>query len=445
MEASYTDTSSTGVNMNSTISTSQASASDVVFSRGKSGLVVLLHGFLDRSTTWRPLGEKLAADGWTVVAPDYAAGIAGADGNEGSTKLDALATNAVKSIDAHDPGHGPIVVVGHSMGGQVAELVARHYGSRITAMMLLTAAPLKGYPLEAASQAAFEGLAQQKDPEVVRRGRSARTANASSESLDVLTQSAIATTVADSLFELAAWTAGHTLGQSPSSVTAPVTVVTSDDKFFTPEFLKDNVASRFSNSTTHHVSGAGHWPHVEQPAAVAQILAPLLHRTDTLDHPLMKAEDALTAEQKTVISAEVEKWFYTDYFDAWIDVANDRAELPQMLQFWGVPMRVSTVLQNKWLLTEADVLEQLRATHKTLKSASYKTTIPLDRRVRVFNAGAACADAIWSRVDGDGKEVQRIASHFELQKGQNGWRVVALANTFTTESQLDHVFHGRSV
>jgi pimeloyl-ACP methyl ester carboxylesterase len=55
-------------------------------------------------------------------------------------------------------------------------------------------------------------------------------------------------------------------------VTAPTIVVSSDDTFFTRLLLENDVASRFPNVKLADVPRTGHWPHVEAPRAVAEIL-----------------------------------------------------------------------------------------------------------------------------------------------------------------------------
>ena len=53
-------------------------------------------------------------------------------------------------------------------------------------------------------------------------------------------------------------------------------LVGSEDSFSSAELIRAAVAPRFADVRTVHVAGAGHWPHVEQPAAVAQILTRFL-------------------------------------------------------------------------------------------------------------------------------------------------------------------------
>lgn len=50
------------------------------------------------------------------------------------------------------------------------------------------------------------------------------------------------------------------------------TLEASDDTFVSRELVRDAVAPRFRDVKTAYVPGAGHWPHMEQPAAVAGAL-----------------------------------------------------------------------------------------------------------------------------------------------------------------------------
>jgi pimeloyl-ACP methyl ester carboxylesterase len=92
-----------------------------------------------------------------------------------------------------------------------------------------------------------------------------------------LVSATLATPPVTAAQELDAWTAGHPLGDQPSVVSAPVLLVGgSKDTFSSPELIRDVVAPRFANIRTAQVNHAGHWPHVEQPAAVAHILTRFL-------------------------------------------------------------------------------------------------------------------------------------------------------------------------
>jgi pimeloyl-ACP methyl ester carboxylesterase len=94
-----------------------------------------------------------------------------------------------------------------------------------------------------------------------------------------LVRATLATPPVTAVQQLHAWTAGHPLGDQPSVVSAPVLLIGGgEDTFSSPELIRDAVAPRFADVRTTHVADAGHWPHVEQPAAVAQLLRRFLTR-----------------------------------------------------------------------------------------------------------------------------------------------------------------------
>jgi pimeloyl-ACP methyl ester carboxylesterase len=166
----------------------------------------------------------------------------------------------------------PAVIVGHSMGGQVAELVAQAESTDLLGLVLIVPAPLRGYPLSVEQFEAFAQRAQAKDPGAIAEGKTAMAVSLDRKGLERLVDATIATPAADALAALNAWTGGHPTGNDSSRVTAPTLVVSSDDQFFTRPLLENDVASRFPNVELAAVPGTGHWPHVEAPRAVAEIL-----------------------------------------------------------------------------------------------------------------------------------------------------------------------------
>jgi pimeloyl-ACP methyl ester carboxylesterase len=77
------------------------------------------------------------------------------------------------------------------------------------------------------------------------------------------------------------WTDGHPLGDAPSQVTAPTLMITTDDTFASRRLVSEQVAPRFEHCDIAHVPGAGHWSHVEQPAAVARMLTDFVNKSVT--------------------------------------------------------------------------------------------------------------------------------------------------------------------
>jgi esterase len=130
---------------------------------------------------------------------------------------------------------------------------------------------LKGFPLSAEQAAAFDSAARTRDPAGAAAGRKPLLVSDSPDVLDALVRSTLATPPETALEALHAWTSGHPLGSRPSIVTAPTLLITADDTFASRELVRD-ASPPDSLTPRPPTCPAGHWPHVEQPAAVAAIL-----------------------------------------------------------------------------------------------------------------------------------------------------------------------------
>ena len=81
-------------------------------------------------------------------------------------------------------------------------------------------------------------------------------------------------------------TAGYPFRDHPSVVSAPVQLIGGgEDPFSSTERIREAVAPRFANVRTDQVAHVGHWPHVEQPDAVAQLLRRFLSRLAARNAP----------------------------------------------------------------------------------------------------------------------------------------------------------------
>lgn len=107
------------------------------FEAGEGPLVLLLHGFPDDATTWKPQMAALAAAGYRVVAP-YMRGYAPTSASPtGTYQTAALGRDVVALVDALSPEH-PAVVFGHDWGALAAFSAALKAPHRIR--KLITAA-----------------------------------------------------------------------------------------------------------------------------------------------------------------------------------------------------------------------------------------------------------------------------------------------------------------
>jgi pimeloyl-ACP methyl ester carboxylesterase len=96
--------------------------------------VFLLHGWGDVSATFAPLAAPLAQR-WQVLAPDWR-GFGHSQWAAGGYWFpDYVADFAV--IADHYSAHAPILLIGHSMGGQAASLYAGLHPERVRKLVLL--------------------------------------------------------------------------------------------------------------------------------------------------------------------------------------------------------------------------------------------------------------------------------------------------------------------
>src|SRR5215469_9696260 len=102
--------------------------------------LLLVHGFTGAKEDFTPWLDQLAAVGWHAVAPDLR-------GHGGSSKpraeseysFELLSDDVLRLADAL--GWERFVLLGHSMGGMVAQFMARTALSRLAGLILMDTAP----------------------------------------------------------------------------------------------------------------------------------------------------------------------------------------------------------------------------------------------------------------------------------------------------------------
>jgi pimeloyl-ACP methyl ester carboxylesterase len=98
--------------------------------------LLLLHGFAESLFTWRALVDPLALQ-YRVLAVDLP-GFGGSDKPDSGYSLDAMTGRLSDLLDRET--RGPVIVVGHSMGGEIAATLALRRPDRISAAVLIAPA-----------------------------------------------------------------------------------------------------------------------------------------------------------------------------------------------------------------------------------------------------------------------------------------------------------------
>lgn len=100
--------------------------------------LVLVHGYLGGSAQWQDQLEAFA-ETHDVIAPDLP-GFAQAAALPGPARIADFASAVMQCIDSLKVGN--FTLLGHSMGGMIAQEIAARYGDRIDALVLYGTGPL---------------------------------------------------------------------------------------------------------------------------------------------------------------------------------------------------------------------------------------------------------------------------------------------------------------
>lgn len=275
----------------------QVPNSDATFLRHGEGdlAVVFVHGFLDDQHVWDKVIDELRTPGIETIRLDVP-GLGDRDRANGPFTYERLAAEVGAVVDTVGK---PFVIVGQSMGAPIAELVATARPERALGLVLVTPVPLAGTRLPDEVVEPFRSLGADAEAQRgVRQQLSVALLDADLDRL-VATGLRVRPEVVASLVDC--WNAGQPDAPERSRYPGPVLVARgSDDGLVTEELVGTAVSPRFASAQTVVIERAGHWPHVEQPAAL----------TAQLDRFL--AKHATSADGNT--AADVRPQDYTNAF-----------------------------------------------------------------------------------------------------------------------------------
>jgi pimeloyl-ACP methyl ester carboxylesterase len=237
-------------------------------------IVVFIHGFLDGAAAWNDVVDAMRSD-IDGRAVDLA-GMGARAQETGPFTLERFALDVGLALESIGQ---PVVLVGHSMGAQVAELVAARHSSRVRGLVLLTPVALAGTPLPEEVQASFRALGGQPAAQRELRQRLSVSLSANGlERLGALGDRPAPGAVA-AFFD--AWSQGHSDGAHPTRYPGPVLIVSGEgDAFVDAAMIASAIAPRFGKAARASIPQAGHWPHVEQPAVLARAIGDFVRTLD---------------------------------------------------------------------------------------------------------------------------------------------------------------------
>ena len=230
--------------------------------------LLFIHGFLDAATVWDGVIASLAGKVNTVRydLPGFGARTESvADPRDLTIK--SLAAEAGEILTGIDT---PVIVVGQSLGTQVAELVAAEHPERVDGLVLLAPVPLGGTRLPDEAVAPFRALGGDLDAQ--RAARAQLSPNLDEKQLERLARigaSALPHVVAR---YVDVWNDGVQDAPAISAFTGPVLIIRGGADAFVTEQLLGTISPRFPQARVKVIDRGGHWLHVEYPEEVAAMI-----------------------------------------------------------------------------------------------------------------------------------------------------------------------------
>ncbi|HZH16722.1 MAG TPA: alpha/beta hydrolase [Archangium sp.] len=232
--------------------------------------VLFVHGWMMSGAVFNELVELLDTTGLRLVIPDLRG--SGASGAPASGYTLEQHARDVLAVVEH-AGLERFTVVGHSMGGQLAQWVAAQEPSRVDGVVLLNTVPASGMQLPPDAVGLFRTSANDREKQKIILGLACKQLSGAALERLLTVAGAVARGSIEGSFD--AWTGGG-FEAKLASITAPTLVVATDDPFLPPAFLREKVVGLIQNARLAYLPGPGHYPQVERPAETAALLTSFL-------------------------------------------------------------------------------------------------------------------------------------------------------------------------
>jgi pimeloyl-ACP methyl ester carboxylesterase len=227
---------------------------------GEGPTVFLVHGAGANAEIWRPLLKPLSAfDLWAPSLP-------GRDGSDGPPIASARELGAWLAAVVRASGRPGAVVVGHSLGGAIAQELAHHAPDLVEGLVLVASgAKLRVHPtiLEQAERATQGGEAMS--------GRLGFPADAAPEAVDPYVEASAATPPEATLADWRACDGFDRMADVPA-LAVPTLVVHGADDALTPPKFQRFFEDALPRGSRVELEGVGHMVPWEAPKAFARTL-----------------------------------------------------------------------------------------------------------------------------------------------------------------------------
>lgn len=235
---------------------------------GSQNVLLLLHGHAFDRGMWEPQIEHFVALGWRVIAPDLR-GFGESEVTAGIVHTEEFAADAVALLDFL--GIDSAVVLGYSMGGQVAMEIQHTHPQRVRALAIVDTVPQGEDPAgkrrrnvvaDRLVTEGMDGYASDVLPLMIAGYNVEKLPIVAAKVLEMIRRSPATGSAA----AMRGRAARRDFTDTLAAVTVPALVIAGADDAF-----DGGAATRMHelmpHSTLAVIEGAGHTPSMEQPAA----------------------------------------------------------------------------------------------------------------------------------------------------------------------------------
>lgn len=222
--------------------------------------IIISHGWIASSEMWGPFLEHVDPDRYTVALWDHA--------GYGSRAADAGSRSLSRTADeihawARAQGWATATVLGHSMGGITAQILAHQHPEFLEAIILVASVRLAGASLDPAQYEQKETIAKDLDARLANITYNAGHASTA----EWLEEVSWRTANADAMMSyLPDWAGTREAPSAPSHVPA-LLVVGLNDPATSPVVVRRDIAPLFTSVKMLEIP-TGHYPMLQSPAAL---------------------------------------------------------------------------------------------------------------------------------------------------------------------------------
>ncbi|MEV8212902.1 alpha/beta hydrolase [Leifsonia sp. NPDC077715] len=228
--------------------------------------VLVLPGWALDANVWLATRAKLNVEQFTFAYVDFP-GYGVAREEPLAEGIDGMAAVAIAAADSL--GWDTFGILGHSMGGETALRVATLVPDRVTNIVAVTPVSPAGTPLDSDTYASFN--AAWADPGAAIKGALSPQMS-DSDLTNLVARNRASMSQATWEKYLHNWTSSPSFIDEVGNYSGRVTVLWGEtDPFVTPAYL-DETLSALRNATLIEIPSAGHYPMIENPAALAEII-----------------------------------------------------------------------------------------------------------------------------------------------------------------------------